>query len=97
MILRLSSSAARGTMVFVALMLGVTLSYYSIRNARAGLQAELDTPQGYERATQLEPENPRNWYLLGNYRQYNLEQPDTQRAIRAYQMSLSLDPSSANS
>jgi tetratricopeptide (TPR) repeat protein len=97
MILRLSSSAARGTIVFVALLLGVTLSYYSIRNARAEFQAGLNTPQGYERATQLEPGNPRNWYLLGNYRQYNLEQPDTQRAIRAYQTSLSLDPRSANS
>ncbi len=97
MILRLSTSAGRGTIVFVALMLDVTLSYYSIRKARAEFQAGLDTPQGYERATQLEPENPRNWNLLGHYWQYNLEQPDTQRAIRAYQRSLSLDPRSANS
>jgi tetratricopeptide (TPR) repeat protein len=96
MVLRLSSSAARGTLVFAALMLGVTLSYYSIRNARAEFQAGLDTPHGYERAVQLEPGNPRNWYLLGYYWQYNLEQPDTQRAIRSYQTSLSFDPGAAN-
>ena len=92
MILRLSSSAARGTLVFVALALGGTLSFYGIRNARAEFAASLDTPEGYERATQLEPGNPRNWYLLGEYWQNNLEQPDTQRAIRAYQTSLSFDP-----
>jgi tetratricopeptide (TPR) repeat protein len=96
MILRLSSSAARSTLVFVALVLGVTLSCYSIRNARAEFQSSLNTPEGYELATQLEPGNPQNWYLLGQYWQYNLEQPDTPRAIRAYQTSLSFDPGSAN-
>jgi tetratricopeptide (TPR) repeat protein len=97
MLVRLSSSAARGTIVFAALLLGVALSYGSIRNARAEYQAGLDTLQGYRRATQLEPGNPRNWYLLGHYWQYSLEQPDTPRAIRAYQTSLSFDPRSANS
>jgi tetratricopeptide (TPR) repeat protein len=97
MLVRLSSSAARGAIVFAALVLGVALSYYSIRNARAEYQAELGSLQGYQRATQLEPGNPRNWYLLGQYWQYNLEQPDTPRAIRTYRTSLSFDPRSANS
>jgi tetratricopeptide (TPR) repeat protein len=97
MLVRLPSSAVRGTIVFAALLLGVALSYYGIRNARAEYQAELGTLQGYQRATQLEPGNPRNWHLLGQYWQYNLEQPDTPRAMRIYQTSLYFDPRSANS
>src|SRR4029077_11350986 len=96
MILRLSRFAARCGIVFVAALLGAALSYYSIRSARAEYQAELETLEGYKRATQLEPENPWNWYLLGRYWQYNFVQPDVPRAIRAYQTSLALDPTSAN-
>lgn len=96
MILRMSSPAARGTIVFVALGLCLALSYLSIRNARAAHQVGLETPEGYQRATQLEPGDGRNWYLLGHYWQYNVEQPDLQRAIRAYQTSLSFDPLSAD-
>jgi tetratricopeptide (TPR) repeat protein len=96
MILRLSSSAARGTIVFLALLLGAALSYYSIRSARAEYQADLGTLEGYEHAKQLEPENPWNWYLLGHYWQYNFVRPDTQRAVQAYQTSLALDPRSTN-
>ena len=96
MILRLSNSVARGILLFVAVAVAVTLSFYSIRNARAEFQASLGTPEGYARATQLEPGNSRNWYLLGEYWQDNLEQPDSQRAIQAYQAALSFDPRSAN-
>lgn len=96
MILRLSNSAARGSVVLVAVLSAAFLSYYSIRSARAEYQAELDTLDGYERATQLEPGNPWNWYLLGRYWQYNFVQPDTRRAIRNYQTSLALDPRSAS-
>ena len=92
----MSSPAARGTIVFVALGLCLSLSYLSIRNARAAHQVGRETPEGYERATQLEPGDARNWYLLGHYWQFNVEQPDLQRAIRAYQTSLSFDPLSAD-
>jgi len=96
MILHLSTFAARCTIVLVAVLLGACLSYYSMRSARSEYQADLDTLEGYERAKQLEPENPWNWYLLGHYWQYNFVQPDTKRAIQAYLTSLALDPRSAN-
>jgi tetratricopeptide (TPR) repeat protein len=96
MILHLSSFAARCTIVVVAVLLGAVLSYYSVRSARSEYEADLDTLEGYERAMQVEPENPWNWYLLGHYWQYNFVQPDTHRAIRTYQTSLALDPRSAN-
>jgi tetratricopeptide (TPR) repeat protein len=96
MILRYSSSVERAALVLVALVLAAALAYSSIRNARAVHYAGQETLQGYEKAARLEPGNARNWYLLGRYWQYNLEQPDTQRAIRAYQNALSFDSKSAD-
>jgi tetratricopeptide (TPR) repeat protein len=96
MILRLSNPAQRGTLVGVAFVLALSLSYFSIRNARAVYLSSLETPEAYERATQLEPGDARNWYLLGRYWQYNLEDPDAARAIRAYRSALSFDPRSAD-
>jgi tetratricopeptide (TPR) repeat protein len=96
MILRLSTSAERAAIVIVALLLAAFLSYFSIRNARAEHLAGLETPAGLSRAAQLEPGNARNWFLLGHYWLYNLEDPDVHRAIRAYQTSLALDPRSAD-
>src|SRR5213593_1429946 len=46
-------------------------------------------------ATQLEPGDARNWYLLGRDFQYHLEAPDNARAIAAYRRALSFDPRSS--
>src|SRR5271168_3085 len=96
MILHPSSTAARLALVFVAFALATALAYSSVRNAVAVHDSNLATRAGQERATQLEPGNPLNWFLLGRYWQYNLEEPDNPRAIKAYLTSLSLDPRSAN-
>jgi tetratricopeptide (TPR) repeat protein len=96
MILRLSSSAVRGAFILVTLFLAVLLSYYGIRNARATHFADLQTLRGAERAAQLEPGNPRNWYLLARYLHYNLEDPDTPHAILLYRKSLGFNPRSAD-
>jgi hypothetical protein len=73
MIIRLSNPAARGLLVLFALVLAVGLSYSGMRNAVAAHDAGLNTAEGFERATRLEPDSPRNWYLLGRYWRYNLE------------------------
>jgi len=96
MILRLSSNAQRGLLVVASFAVALILSYFSIRNALAAHYAGLETPEGYERATHLEPANPRNWYLLGRHWQYNLEDPDAARAIRSYLSALSLNPGSSD-
>ena len=72
------------------------LSYFSVRNALAAHYVGLQTRQGYERATRLEPRDFQNWLLLGRYWQYNLEELDTARAIQAYSIALSLNPRSAD-
>jgi Carbohydrate binding domain len=96
MILRLSSPVARGLFVLFALVLVAGLSYSNIRNVLAIHDAGLNRADGYARATRLEPDNAANWYLLGRYWQYNLEDPDTKRAIRNYQTSLAFDSRSAD-
>src|SRR6266851_5185426 len=94
MILRLSSSAQRGALVFGAAFAAVFLSYFSVRNARADHFAGLPTRQALERATELEPGDARNWYLLGRYWQFSLEDSDAQKAVRAYKIAVSVDPRS---
>src|SRR5229473_2619438 len=96
MSLRLYSNAQRGLLVVASFAVALILSYFSIRNALAAHYAGLETPEAYERATHLEPANPRNWYLLGRYWQYNLEDPDAARAIRSYLSALSLNPGSSD-
>src|SRR6476661_753336 len=95
MILRLSSSSQRGMLVLGATFIAALLSYFSIRNARADHFAGLDTRQALERATELEPGDARNWFLLGRYWQFNLEDPDAQKAARAYKTAVSINPRSA--
>src|SRR5713101_3038937 len=95
MILRLSSNAQRAVLVAAAFAVALILSYFSIRNALAVHYAAVQTPASYERATHLEPADPRNWCLLGRYWQYNLEDPDAARAIRSYLSALSLNPASS--
>ena len=94
MILRLSSNARRAALVAASLAVAFVLSFFSIRNAFAVHYAGLQTAEAIERATRLEPVDPRNWYLLGRYWQYNPADPDVARAIRSYLSALSLNPAS---
>lgn len=96
MMLRLSSSSRRGVLLALAFLATLILSYFSIRNALAAHYAGLQTREGFERATRLEPNDFRNWYLLGRYWQYSLEDADTARAVRAYTTALALNPRSAD-
>src|SRR5271169_6080539 len=94
MILRLSSDAQRRVLVLASLAVALFLSYFSIRNAFAAHYAGMQTAEGYERAVHLEPADAQNWYLLGRYWQYNLEDPDAPRAIRSYLSAVSANPAS---
>jgi tetratricopeptide (TPR) repeat protein len=95
MILRLSNAAQRGALVLIALLVALVLAYLSIQSARAEYFANMRILKGFEHATQLDPGNARNWYLLGRYWQFSFEDPDARQAIHAYMMALSLDPRSA--
>jgi tetratricopeptide (TPR) repeat protein len=58
--------------------------------------AVLATRAGYEAAVRLEPANSENWYLLGRYWQYTLEEPDPGRALTNFRRALALNPRSAD-
>ena len=96
MILSLPSNAQRAVVVAASIAVALVLSYFSIRNALATHYAGLQTLEAYERAVHLEPAKPQNWYLLGRYWQYNLEDPDAARAIHSYLFALSLNPGSSD-
>jgi tetratricopeptide (TPR) repeat protein len=96
MLLRLPNVPARLATVFLAITLAATLAYSSIRNARAAYYASLGTRLGYETAARLESQNADNWYLLGRYWQYTLDEPNAARAIQNYRHALSLNPGSAD-
>lgn len=95
MILRLSNSAQRGALVLIALLVALVLAYLGIQSARAEYFANMRTLKGFEHATQLDPGNARNWYLLGRYWQFSFEDPGARQAIHAYMMAVSLDSRSA--
>lgn len=96
MLLRLPNVPARLAAVCVAFALALTLAYLSIRNARAVHYSGLGTRYGFETAARLEPQNADNWYLLGRYWQYTLEDANASRAIQNYRHALSLNPASAD-
>jgi tetratricopeptide (TPR) repeat protein len=95
MSLRRIHFAPRGVVLAVAVAAAAFLSYFSIRVALAAHDVDLQTRQGYERATRLEPGDFRSWYLLGQYWQYNVQDIDTARAVQAYTTALALNPRSA--
>ena len=81
-------------MAAFALLVAAYFCYFSVRTARAEYYIRQDTLHGYERATQIEPEDAQTWYLLGRHLQYSLEDQDPQRAIGSYLKSLEIDPHS---
>ena len=91
----LPNSRLRWAVLLFSLVLALLSSYLGLRNAFAAHYLELDTRAGYERAVGLEPENARNWYLLGRSYLYDIEQPDPARAIQALRKAVALDPYSA--
>jgi len=75
--------------------LALLISFLAVRNALAAHFLGLDTRGGYEGAVRFEPNNPRNWYLLGRSYLYDLEQPDPVKALSALRKAVELDPYSA--
>lgn len=93
--LPLANSRARVVLLVCCGALALPLGFFAVRNAIAAHYLERDTREGYERAVRLEPNNPRNWYLLGRSYLYDLEQPDPVKAVSALRKSVELDPYSA--
>ena len=96
MILRLSDSLSRRLVLVAALLLGLWLCFFGIRSAIARYGAEGETAQRLRLAVRLEPDNPRYWYLLGRYQQYNFEEADSTLAQKSYRKAIALNPVDTN-
>src|SRR5208282_4212792 len=92
MILRLSDSLSRGLVAVATLVVGLWLSFFSIRSAIARNGSEGDTEKQLELAVHLEPGDPEYWYTLGRFHQYNLDQPDSNKAQEDYLRAIALNP-----
>ena len=96
MLLKLSSPIARLAVVSLGVLCCAWLAYSSVRTARAAHEIELQTREGYEQAARLEPGNAENWYQLGRYWQYNLDDADAGTAVRLYRTALTLNQRDAD-
>jgi tetratricopeptide (TPR) repeat protein len=94
MILRLSDSLSRALVVAAALLLGLWLSFFSVRAAIARYYSDSESAKQLQTAVRLEPENYLYWYNLGRYQQYNLEQPNSALAEASYRRAIALNPHS---
>ena len=89
------SPRARAVLLLSSCGLALWLAFFGLRNAVAAHDVGLDTRQGYERAAHLEPQNARNWYLLGRSYLYDVDDPEPARAEQALRKAVALDPYSA--
>ncbi len=92
MILRLSDSLLRGLLVVAAVAVAVVVSFFGIRMAIAANAADGTTAKDLELAARLEPRNPEYWFRLGHYLEFNLDDPNADRALDAFHHAIALDP-----
>jgi hypothetical protein len=92
MILRVSDSLSRGSLVFGFLTVALWVSFFGVRSGIAGLAADGKSISDLQWAVRLEPSNPEYWYRLGHYQQFNLEQPDLVASVESYQKAVALNP-----
>lgn len=96
MLLRLATSAERFVLLAASLLVAAFLVFCGVRAAWATHRAESGTEAGITLATRLEPDDPDNFFQLGRFWQFNLENADPDKAIRAYRQAAAIDPYSAD-
>jgi tetratricopeptide (TPR) repeat protein len=88
----MESNTPRVALLIAAIAIALYLCYFSVRSAWATYYTDENTLHGFERATQIEPGDARNWYLLGTYLQYGFEEENSERVIASYKKALEIDP-----
>src|ERR1700739_1433769 len=92
MLLRLSDSFSRALLVIGSLLVALWVSFFGVRSGIAGIAADGKSIDDLRWAVRLEPNNPEFWYRLGQYQQFNLEQPDVSAGVQSYQRAVALNP-----
>jgi tetratricopeptide (TPR) repeat protein len=88
----MDGNTPRVALLIAAIAIALYLCYFSVRSAWATYYTDENTLHGFERATQIEPGDARNWYLLGKYVQYGFEEENSERVIVSYKKALEIDP-----
>lgn len=92
---RESSGAARWVVLVGVVVVSGGLVSAAARHTIAEHWAASPDPSQWQRAAELEPSNPENWYRLGRYRQLDVDNEDLRLAISYYERALALNPRSA--
>lgn len=78
----------------IAIAAAVWFCYSGGKHELASHYELSSTPQNWDRATRIEPDNPETWYRLGRYRQLDFDNPDIPLSILDYQRAVKLNPHS---
>jgi tetratricopeptide (TPR) repeat protein len=78
----------------IAIAAAVWLCYAGGKHALASHYALSTSPDNWERATHIEPDNPETWYRLARYRQLDFDNSDLPLSISDYLRAIRLNPRS---
>jgi tetratricopeptide (TPR) repeat protein len=89
-----TNSALPRNVAIIAIAAAVWFCYSGGKHALASHYALSASPENWERASHIEPDNPETWYRLGRYRQLDFDHADIPLSISDYQRAEKLNPSS---
>jgi tetratricopeptide (TPR) repeat protein len=78
----------------IAIVAAIWFCYAGGKHALASHYAASPSPENWERATRIEPDNPQPWYQLGRFRELDFDNADVPLAISYYQRAIQLNPRS---
>jgi hypothetical protein len=78
----------------IAIVAALWFCYSGGKHALASHYALSSSPENWERATRIEPDNPETWYKLGRYRQLDFDNSNIPLSISDYQRAIKLNPRS---
>jgi tetratricopeptide (TPR) repeat protein len=89
-----ANPARRRTAAVIAIVAAMWFCYAGGKHALASHYAASSNPESWERATRIEPDNPKTWYQLGRFRQLDFDNADIPLAISDYRRAIQLNPRS---
>jgi tetratricopeptide (TPR) repeat protein len=78
----------------IAIVAAVWFCYAGGKHALASHYALSSTPENWERASRIEPDNPETWYRMGRYRQLDFDNANIPLSISDYERAVKLNPHS---
>jgi len=89
-----ANPARRWTAAFLAIAAAAWFCYAGTKHALANHYVVSSSPEDWNRASRIEPDNPEIWYRLGRFRQLDFDNADIPLAISYYQRAIQLNPRS---